>query len=131
LNKVILIGHLGQDPETYTTASGQSVTKLRLATTDRYHDKNTGEKREQTQWHTLVAWGRLAEICGKYLEKGSHICAEGKLTYRKWQDRDGNSRVSAEVRLENLKMLNQKRHQGNNGMDAPMDPPYESADIPF
>jgi len=131
LNKVILIGHLGQDPEIRYTASGQAVTKLRLATTDRYHDKNTGEKREQTQWHTLVAWGRLAEICNKYLEKGSHICAEGKLTYRKWQDRDGNSRVSAEVRLENLKMLNRKQHQENNGMDAPMDPPYDSDDIPF
>jgi single-strand DNA-binding protein len=127
LNKVILIGHLGLDPEIRYTASGQAVTKLRLATTDRYSDKNTGEKREQTQWHTLVAWGRLAEICGKYLQKGSHIYAEGKLTYRQWQDRDGKSRVSAEIRLGNLQMLNHKGSRQENGMD----PQYESEDIPF
>jgi single-strand DNA-binding protein len=127
LNKVILIGYLGQDPETRFTASGQSVTKLRLATTDRYLDKHSGEKREQTQWHTLVAWGRLAEICGKYLQKGSHIYAEGKLTYRQWQDRDGKSRVSAEVRLGNLQMLNRKGSRQENGMDTQ----YESEDIAF
>ena len=127
MNKVILIGYLGQDPEIRYTASGQSVTKLRLATTDRYHDKNTGEKREQTQWHTLVAWGRLAEICGKYLQKGSHIYAEGKLTYRQWQDRDGKSRVAAEVRLGNLQMLNHKGSRQEDGMDTQ----YESEDIPF
>jgi single-strand DNA-binding protein len=128
VNKVILIGHLGRDPETWTTASRQVIAKLRLATTDRYQDKNTGEKREQTQWHTLVAWGRLAEICAHYLQKGSHICAEGKLIYRQWQDQDGNKRTATEISLENMTMLNKPKQRDHNGATSS---PDEGEDIPF
>lgn len=105
MNKVTLIGYLGEDPQNWTTANGQAVTRLRLATTEKYLDKNTGKKREKTQWHTLMARGRLGEICSKFLKKGSHICAEGKLTYRQWEDHNDHSRTSAEICLESLLIL--------------------------
>lgn len=109
MNKVFLLGHLGRDPESWTTAGGQAMSKFSLATTERHKDKYTGETKERTQWHTIIAWGKLAEICNRYLRKGSHIYAEGRLTYRQWEDQNGNKKTAAEIRLENMRMLNRKQ----------------------
>lgn len=104
VNKVILIGNLGQDPELNYTGSGTAVCNLRLATNESYKDKN-GELVERTEWHDIVAWARLAEICDEYLQKGSRIYCEGSLQTRSWEDRDGNTRYSTEVKMREMMML--------------------------
>ena len=97
VNKVILIGNVGKDPETRYMPSGDAVTNLSLATSERWKDKQTGEQREATEWHRLALFGRLAEIAAEYCSKGSRIYVQGKLRTRKWQDRDGNDRYTTEV----------------------------------
>jgi len=104
VNKVILVGHLGANPEVRYTAGGQPVANLRLATTERWVNKN-GEKTEQTEWHRVVAWGKLAEICGQYLQKGKQVYIEGKIRTRQWQDQQGQKRYSTEVVASNMVML--------------------------
>jgi single-strand DNA-binding protein len=108
INKVILIGNLGADPEMRTTSAGESVCNLRLATTDKWKDKATGDARETTEWHRVVLYRRLAEIAGEYLKKGSPVYIEGRLRTRKWQDKDGNERSTAEIEGNELKMLGSK-----------------------
>jgi single-strand DNA-binding protein len=108
INKVILIGNLGADPEIRATASGESICNLRLATTDKWKDKTTGEVRETTEWHRVVLYRRVAEIAGEYLKKGSSVYVEGRLRTRKWQDKDGNERVTTEIEGKELKMLGGK-----------------------
>ena len=108
VNKVILIGNLGADPEMRTTASGESVCNLRLATTDKWKDKATGDARETTEWHRVVLYRRLAEIAGEYLTKGSAVYIEGRLRTRKWQDKDGKERSTTEIEGNELKMLGGK-----------------------
>ena len=105
VNKVILIGNLGADPELRVTASGESICNLRLATTDKWKDKATGDARETTEWHRVVLYRRLAEIAGEYLKKGSPIYIEGRLRTRKWQDKDGAERFTTEIEAGELKML--------------------------
>jgi single-strand DNA-binding protein len=105
INKVILIGNLGRDPEVRYTPSGVAVANFPLATSEEWKDKNTGEKQEKTEWHKIVAWRRLGEICGEYLHKGSQIYIEGKLQTRAWEDRDGNKRYTTEVVAQTMQML--------------------------
>jgi len=105
VNRVILIGHLGRDPETRYMPDGTAVTNASIATTEQWTDKASGEKKEATEWHRLQFWGRLGEIAGEYLKKGAMIYVEGKLQTRKWQDKDGIDRYTTEVRADVLKML--------------------------
>lgn len=104
INKVILIGHLGQDPDLRYLASGEAVANLSLATTDKYKDKN-GQPQEQTEWHRISFFGRMAEICGQYLKKGSQIYVEGSLRTRKYTDKQGIERSVTEIRGEQMRML--------------------------
>lgn len=105
VNKVILIGNLGADPETRYAPSGDAVCNIRLATTDTWKDKTSGEKKEATEWHRVTFYGKLAEIAGQYLKKGSQVYIEGSLRTRKWQDKDGQDRYTTEVRADEMKML--------------------------
>ncbi len=112
VNRVILIGNLGADPEIRSLPSGDSVANLRIATSETWKDKNTGEKQERTEWHSVVFFGKLAEVAQKYLRKGSKIYVEGKLRTRKWQDKDGQDRYSTEVVVDmtgTMQMLDGKR----------------------
>ena len=108
INKVILVGYLGQDPETRYMPSGDAVTNFRLATTEKWTDRTSGEQRESTEWHSVVLHGRRAEIAAEYLRKGSRVYLEGKLRTRKWQDRDGNDRYTTEVIGRDMEMLDRR-----------------------
>jgi len=104
INKVILIGNLGADPETRYTANNDAVTNIRIATTETWKDKS-GEKQERTEWHTVVFFGKLAEIAGEYLKKGRQVYVEGSLRTRKWQDKSGQDRYTTEIVASDMKML--------------------------
>ena len=114
INKVILVGHLGADPETRYMPSGGAVTNVRVATSEAWKDKTSGEQQERTEWHNVAFFGRLAEIAGEYLRKGSQVYVEGRLRTRKWQDRDGNDRYTTEVIANEMQMLG-----GRPGASAP------------
>ncbi len=105
VNKVILVGRLGRDPELKYTASGVPFCRFSLATDDSWNDKGTGERQERTEWHNIVAWDRLAEICNQYLTKGKLIYIEGSLQTREWDDQDGNKRKTTEIRARDMVML--------------------------
>ena len=105
LNKVTLIGNLGADPEVRLMPSGGSITSIRLATTSRWKDKQSGERKEATEWHRIVFFNRLAEIAGEYLKKGSQVYVEGRLQTRKWQGQDGQDRYTTEILAQELHML--------------------------
>lgn len=131
LNKVILIGNLGADPETRYMPDGTCVCNIRIATTETWKDKNTGEKKEATEWHRISFWGKLGEIAGQYLHKGSQVYVEGRLQTRKYQDKDtGADRYSTEIRGDEMKMLGRKGDgaEGGDGGDSGYDqrPPQES-----
>lgn len=140
VNKVILIGRLGQDPEVRHMPDGGAVANLSLATSEQWKDKNTGEKREKTEWHRVVFFKRLAEIVGEYCNKGSQIFVEGQLQTRKWQDKDGNDRYTTEIIGRSVQLLDSKGSSGNAGSgnqannsqaSAPaVDPDFDD-DIPF
>ena len=108
INRVFLIGNLGQDPETRYMPSGGAVTNLRIATNESWKDKDTGEKKEKTEWHSVVMFKRLAEIAAEYLRKGASVYIEGKLQTRKWQDKDGNDRYTTEIVANEMQMLGGK-----------------------
>jgi single-strand DNA-binding protein len=112
VNKVIVVGNLGADPETRYLPSGEAVTNIRVATTDRWKDKASGEMKEATEWHRIAFFGRLAEIAGEYLKKGSQVYVEGSLRTRKWQDKDGNDRYSTEIRGDVMQMLGSRAGAG-------------------
>lgn len=105
VNKVILVGNLGRDPEVRYTANGAAVANLALATTEQWRDKQSGEKQERTEWHRIVLFGRLGEIAGEYLKKGSQVYIEGKLQTRKWQDQSGQDRYTTEIVALDMQML--------------------------
>ena len=109
VNKVCLIGNLGRDPEIKVFPSGDQVANVTLATTDKWRDKQTGEMKEHTEWHRLVFNGRLAEIVGQYLRKGSQIYVEGSIRTRKWTDQNGQDRYSTEIRVDQMQMLGGKQ----------------------
>ena len=112
VNKVILIGNLGADPETRYLPSGDAVTSIRIATTETWKDKS-GEKQEHTEWHRIGFFGRLAEVAGEYLKKGSQIYVEGRIRTRKWQDKEGQDRYSTEIVGDRLQMLGQRPQGGD------------------
>ena len=131
VNKVILIGNLGQDPELRYTGSGTAVCNMRLATTESYKDRE-GNMVENTEWHNVVAWARLAEICGEYLKKGSQAYFEGQLQTRQWEDRDGNTRYTTEVKVREMTMLGGRGESGggydsNDGYDQSPRPQRQSS----
>ncbi len=124
VNKVILIGHLGADPEIRYTADGTAVATFRLATTRRWTNKD-GERVDQTEWHRIVAWRRLGEICAQYLSKGKQVYIEGRLQTRSWEDRDGNKRWTTEIVAENMQMLG----KAGDVMDVPEEAPAAQEDL--
>lgn len=126
VNKVILIGNLGKDPEVRSTANGGYVANLNLATTEVWRDRNSGERQERTEWHRVVFFGRTAELAQQYLHKGSKIYVEGKLQTRKWQDQNGQDRYMTEIVGDTMQFLDSK---GSGGQDRTGD--YEGGDVPF
>lgn len=134
INKVILIGNLGADPEVRYSQSGDAITTFRIATTEVWK-KQDGGKEEQTEWHRIVAFKRLGEICGEYLSKGSKVYIEGRIQTRKWQDKDGNDRFITEIVAREMKMLSPRGGGGTGGGQSKDDEPYPDVpigdDVPF
>lgn len=150
VNKVILVGNLGADPETRYMPSGDAITNIRLATTDRYKDKQAGEFKEATEWHRIAFFGKLAEIAGEHLRKGSSVYIEGRIRTRKWQDQSGQDKYSTEIVADKMQMLGGRqdggstsgaasrnggndRPQGNRGQRPPPSNGFEDMDddIPY
>jgi single-strand DNA-binding protein len=117
VNKVILVGNLGADPETRSMPSGMTVTNIRIATSESWKDKASGAQQERTEWHSIALFGRLGEIAAEYLRKGSQVFVEGKLRTRKWQDKQGNDRFTTEIIADNMQMLG-GRAGGGGGMSG-------------
>jgi len=117
VNKVILVGNLGADPETRSMPSGMTVTNIRIATSESWKDKASGAQQERTEWHSIALFGRLGEIAAEYLRKGSQVFVEGKLRTRKWQDKQGNDRFTTEIIADNMQMLG-GRAGGAGGMSG-------------
>jgi single-strand DNA-binding protein len=115
VNKVIIVGNLGKDPEIRYMPSGDAVANITVATTDRYKDKQSGENREITEWHRISFFGRLAEIAGQYLKKGSQVYVEGSLRTRKWTDQSGQEKYSTEIRADSMQMLGSRQGMGGPG----------------
>ena len=111
INKVIVVGNLGADPDTRFMPSGNAVTNISVATSESWNDKETGERQEKTEWHRVVFFGRLAEIASEYLKKGSQVYIEGKLQTRKWEDKEGNERWTTEIVSNQMQMLGEKMSQ--------------------
>ncbi len=138
VNKVILIGNLGRDPELRYTQSGQAVTNFTMATTDRFSNRS-GEREERTEWHRIVAWGRTAELCAQYLSKGRSVYVDGRLQTREWEDKEGQKRRTTEIVAQSVQFLGSPREGARNqggsaaqeggGSSTPSDGPAE--DIPF
>jgi single-strand DNA-binding protein len=134
INKVIIVGNLGNDPDTKYTASGSAVTNLSLATSEKWKDKQTGENVEKTEWHRVVMFGKLAEIAGEYLRKGSKVYVEGKLQTRKWTDKEGQERYTTEIVANELQMLDSKPSGNAPAQQRPQkaaEPEPLDGDIPF
>ncbi|MBP9712380.1 MAG: single-stranded DNA-binding protein [Sterolibacterium sp.] len=130
VNKVILVGNLGKDPDVRYMPSGEAVTNVTLATTETWKDKATGEKRDATEWHRVVFFRKLAEIAGQYLKKGSQVYIEGSLKTRKWQDKDGQERYTTEVVADEMKMLGSRQGSGDGGGDySPRERPAPSGGV--
>ncbi len=157
VNKVILVGRLGRDPETRYTGSGQAVANFSVATDESYKDKN-GERQKRTEWHRITAWGKLAEICQQYLKKGTMVYIEGRIQSREWQDKEGQKRTSFDIVANTMKMLSSRAEgaaagggaarssggddfethaapaddsYGGGGGHAPSGPEISDEDIPF
>ncbi|HHV6871171.1 single-stranded DNA-binding protein [Haemophilus influenzae] len=118
VNKVIIVGHLGNDPEIRTMPNGDAVANISVATSESWNDRNTGERREVTEWHRIVFYRRQAEICGEYLRKGSQVYVEGRLKTRKWQDQNGQDRYTTEIQGDVMQMLGgRNQNAGGYGND--------------
>ncbi len=118
INKVILVGNLGADPEVRYTAGGSAVANVRLATAESWRDRESGEQQERTEWHRVVFFGRLAEIVEQYLRKGSQVYVEGRLQTRKWADRDGNEKFTTEIVANDMQMLGGRGGAGGGGASS-------------
>lgn len=127
VNKVILVGNLGKDPETRYMPSGSAVANVTIATSETWKDKSTGEQKEQTEWHRVVFFNRLAEVAGEYLKKGSKIYIEGSLRTNKWKDKDGQDRYTTEIRGSTMQMLDRR----GGGGSAEFAPPAKSTNDNF
>jgi single-strand DNA-binding protein len=137
VNKVILIGNLGGDPELRSTPGGTSVASFTLATNESWNDKD-GNRQERTEWHRIVAWGRLAEICGQYLRKGRQVYIEGRLQTRSWEDKQGNQRKTTEIVARDMQMLGGRGEGGERAEPSAGTPEFaaetvtiEDDDLPF
>ncbi len=145
INKAILIGNLGADPEVRFTASGSPVANFRIATTEKWTDKE-GQKQERTEWHRIVAWGRLGETCGEYLSKGRQVYVEGRIQTRQWDDRDGNKRYTTEIVAATVQFLGGRGEGASEGAGRGASepasvaadngfeygpPPMDGDDVPF
>lgn len=140
LNRVVLIGNLGTDPELKYTQNGQAVLRLRLATTESYVNR-AGERQQRTDWHTVIIWGKRGEALNNILSKGRSICAEGRIQYRQWEDKEGNKRNSTEIVATNIVLLSGGRRDsggpsdfgggGGGGSGAPPADEFGDDDIPF
>ncbi len=119
VNKVILVGNLGQDPDVRYAPSGSAITNISVATAESWKDKNTGEKQEKTEWHRVVFFNRLAEIAGEYLRKGSQVYIEGRIQTRKWEDKEGNDRYTTEIVANEMQMLGGRDGGGGFSQAAP------------
>lgn len=115
INKAIIVGNLGADPEVRYLPSGEAVANIRVATTEKWKDKASGEMKEATEWHRISFFGRTAEVVGEYLKKGSQVYVEGSIRTRKWQDKDGQERYSTEIRGDLMKMLGGRQGMGDGG----------------
>jgi single-strand DNA-binding protein len=131
INKVILVGNLGVDPETKQLPGGGVVTNIRIATSESWKDKKTGDQQERTEWHRVVFFGRLAEIAAEYLRKGSQVYVEGSLRTRKWQGQDGSDRYSTEIVADEMQMLGGKGRAEPRDSVEPEPEPEFADDIPF
>src|SRR6266566_5467812 len=123
VNKAILVGNLGKDPEVRYSPNGQAVANVTIATSESWKDKNTGDKQEKTEWHRVVFFGKLAEIAGEYLKKGSQIYVEGRIQTRKWQDKDGNDRYTTEIVANEMQMLGSREGRGAPAGDYSQEEP--------
>jgi len=137
VNKVILIGRLGADPEVRYSGGGTAVTNFRLATSRTYNNKQ-GEKVDETEWHRCVAFGRTGEVCGEYLHKGSQVYIEGRIRTRDWEDKDGNKRWTTEILVERMQMLGSKGDRQGQGQSIGGEDPFDKMpdsipddDVPF
>ena len=145
VNKAILVGNLGRDPELRHTPNGQAVCNFTLATSESWTDKS-GERQERTEWHRIVVWGRTAEMCHQYLSKGRTVYVEGRIQTREWEDKDGNKRYTTEINAQTVNFIGPRTDGGGGGggssysggsggggarNDAPMDPGPPDDDIPF
>ena len=140
VNKVILVGRLGKDPEVKYTQGGSAVARFSLATDEVWKDQG-GEKQQKTEWHNIVAWNKLAEICGQYLAKGRLVYIEGRLQTRNWEDKDGNKRTTTEIRADNMVMLGGRPEEGRqeraaaasapSSLESHTDTEITDSDIPF
>jgi len=134
INKAILIGNLGSDPEVRYTQSGTAVANFNIATSEKWKGQD-GEWQEQTEWHRIVVWAKLAEICGEYLSKGSKVYIEGRIQTRSWDDKDGNKRYTTEIVAREMKMLDSKGASSGGGYEEPPMPEQRSGadgeEVPF
>ena len=128
INKVIIVGHLGNDPEMRSMPNGEAVANISVATSEAWTDKNTGERREVTEWHRIVFYRKLAEICGQYLKKGAQVYIEGRLRTRKWQDQNGQDRYTTEIEGDVMQMLG-TRPQSADGANNPQPMPQQDASV--
>jgi single-strand DNA-binding protein len=142
VNKAIIVGNLGRDPEMRYTPDGLAVANFSVATSEEWKDKNTGEKRQKTEWHRIVAFGRLAEICGEYLSKGKKVYIEGRIQTRDWEDKEGVKRYTTEIVAGQMQMLDPKGSVDRSRSNAPLNVPdmpettgagqeFKEDDIPF
>lgn len=129
INKVIIVGFLGNDPELRTMPNGEAVANISVATSEAWTDKSTGERREVTEWHRIVFYRRQAEICGEYLKKGSRVYLEGRLRTRKWQDQNGQDRYTTEIQGDVLQMLDSRSDRQSDGY-APAAQPASPSQAP-
>lgn len=142
INKAIILGRLGQDPELKYTTSGNAVCNFSLATNESWNDKNSGKKQEKTEWHRVVVWGKLAELCNQYLAKGRQAFVEGKITTRSWEDKDNNKRYTTEINASTVQFIGSNKDQNDALKEAyeksesqdyniATDSDFASDDIPF
>lgn len=132
VNRVSLMGNLGSDPEKRFTQNGNSVTNFRMATNETWTDKD-GNKQKRTEWHRVVVWGKLADVCAQYLNKGRQVYVEGRLQTRKWQDKDGNDRFTTEINAQTVNFIDSRKPAANQEQPAQQaeDTPVDTDDCPF
>ena len=129
VNKVILVGNLGRDPELRYTQNGQAVVNFTLATSENWKDKSTGERQERTEWHRIVVWGPTGERCAQYLSKGRTVYIEGRLQTREWEDKEGQKRKTTEINAQTVQFLGSPRGSGKDS-ESPSGGPSESGNVP-